>query len=271
MFRMMYPEAWTAEYDEFRSVCDLKSKGPWRVNDGASLSQQSQFNPSVEDRHMTTAIVFQHESTGNFYVKWGNHSFDFLNGAADFDDAHWLAIQYNSRSVVDPLISLIFANPKDERFEKRVKRAAYLAYYGHVSIYDNATEPEEAVGAVRSAVDVTVDYSIFNLPDVGLTCACPDFQSGNAPLIKGQMLCKHIMSYLVVVRFDRSPVEMAFRANNGKRIVSKDVPANDDWPAIYQTGESVLSDDLSNFRHHVAVAKTLPYNREKLYGWLYMG
>jgi hypothetical protein len=54
------------------------------------------------------------------------------------------------------------------------------------------------VGLVESSTGNGVQYGISQAADGLLSCECPHFTSGRAPVVAHQPVCKHVMAFLLV-------------------------------------------------------------------------
>jgi hypothetical protein len=89
---------------------------------------------------------------------------------------------------------MVLSNPQlDPIFE----RAAGLVASRMVTVFDWTVYGR--VGLVESSTGNGVQYGISQTADGLLSCECPHFTSGRAPVAdNGQPVCKHLMAYLLV-------------------------------------------------------------------------
>lgn len=110
------------------------------------------------------------------------------------DEFNWDCVRTAEPEIADLASHLIAKYATDSnRLRRRVWRGAYLACLGTVKI--SSEFKGSIIGSVRSRNITDRVYFINCYRDGRLTCQCPDFIYGEAPLCDEQRLCKHLIAF----------------------------------------------------------------------------
>lgn len=215
MIDVMYPEAFTAEYEEAMSLLiSLSEEGGWPVSPASPLA------PKKEGRTMNEATVSQNSETGHWTCTHEEQSADFGRGPLAKHHAYWLQLKINNPAIAIQVDKLLTAWPL-KSLEVRAQRGAILAAQGHVHPITpgNGLEAFElmTLAAVKSSRRDHTYYIQFD-DERNLMCSCPDYQQDRAPVAAGHRLCKHVIAFCITTSLQSADERQTKEASNGHRV-----------------------------------------------------
>jgi len=219
----------------------------------------------------------------------GSHA-EFAGSTQGYVKAARLFLSMQRPKLMDLITISLEKNPI-RGLEARLLKAAHILDSGCLSLTkkeDNVVAQVVSMTDMLKGEEIPKVYSITLSWDQSTSCNCPDFLGERAPMIKGQQLCKHILTWHLYIKTEDAyaipaapskPKKLrptvTHQAHRGQQI-TRHGPNQEPQPNlkveelevfIYKDGKPADADLIGSFQSFVTIHKDAPRNQRELVDW----